>query len=61
MLDISKDPTPKIDCESITMKNLKKVLTTRISSTGKQRARMNDMDLILNQVVKKQYIDIKLL
>ena len=53
MLDISKDPTPKIDCESITVKNLKKVLTTRISSTGKQRARMNDMDLILNQVVKK--------
>jgi hypothetical protein len=49
VLDIQQNGGHKADQDSLTMKNMKKIINTRLHS-GKQRTQINDMKLILNQV-----------
>ncbi|CAG8495534.1 10806_t:CDS:10 [Ambispora gerdemannii] len=51
ILDISKNNnSTKSEQESTTIKNMKKITSTRIRSSRKEKSHANDMDLILNQV-----------
>ncbi|GES86676.1 N-acetylglucosaminyl transferase component Gpi1 [Rhizophagus clarus] len=49
ILDIQQNSGHKVDQDSFTMKNVKKIINTRLRS-GKQRTQINDMRLILNQI-----------
>ncbi|RIA98495.1 N-acetylglucosaminyl transferase component-domain-containing protein [Glomus cerebriforme] len=49
VLDIQQNGGHKVDQDSLTMKNIKKIINTRLHS-GKQRTQINDMKLILNQI-----------
>ncbi|CAG8593683.1 11642_t:CDS:10 [Ambispora leptoticha] len=51
VLDISKNNnSTKSEQESTTVKNMKKITSTRIRSSRKEKSHVNDLDLILNQV-----------
>ncbi|CAI2181191.1 10048_t:CDS:10, partial [Funneliformis geosporum] len=49
VLDIQQDGRHKVDQDSLIIKNMKKIINTRLHS-GKQRTQINDMELILNQI-----------
>ncbi|RGB43993.1 N-acetylglucosaminyl transferase component-domain-containing protein [Rhizophagus diaphanus] len=49
VLDIQQNSGHKVGQDSFTMKNMKKIINTRLRS-GKQRTQINDMRLILNQI-----------
>ena len=55
VLDIQQNGGYKVDQDSITMKNMKKIINTRLH-LGKQRTQINDMKLILNQVKNISYV-----
>lgn len=50
VLDIQQDSRNKAEQDSITIKNMRKIVNTRVRSSGEQRIQINYMDLILNQI-----------
>ncbi|CAG8482880.1 12940_t:CDS:10 [Funneliformis mosseae] len=49
VLDIQQNGRHKVVQDSLLIKNMKKIINTRLHS-GKQRTQINDMELILNQI-----------
>ncbi len=57
VLDIQQNGRHKVDQESLTMKNMKKIINTRLHSR-KQQTQINDMELILNQVRDERFYQV---
>ncbi|CAG8566029.1 5163_t:CDS:2, partial [Dentiscutata heterogama] len=50
VLDIQQDSRNKVEQDSMTIKNVRKIVNTHIRSSGEERIQINYMDLILNQI-----------